>query len=153
MDRDALVVRPKLEGVEPPLGDHSVCLDAAAAGVVARDEELPAGLAVGEPEFVARQEPVGVVCDVKLAEGGERVGSCERGGEVRVYEGLPEGIGVGVGMEETAGCGCGCEGGGGQEGEDVVNQFGWEGEEWWYIFCVHDRGQVVIVSGMRALSL
>ncbi|KAI7180585.1 hypothetical protein KC360_g156 [Hortaea werneckii] len=48
----------RLEGVVTALGNNSMRLDASLCRVVASNEKLAAGLAVGEPDTVAREEPV-----------------------------------------------------------------------------------------------
>jgi len=63
------VFLPEVEGVVTALGNNSMRLDASLCRVVASDEKLAARLAVGEPDTVAREEPVWVVGEIEISEG------------------------------------------------------------------------------------
>lgn len=58
------VFLPEVEGVVTTLGHDGMRLDASLCRVVVSNEKLAAGLAVGEPDTVAREEPVWVVGEV-----------------------------------------------------------------------------------------
>lgn len=58
------VFLPAVERVVTTLSHDGMRLDASLCRVVARNEKLAAGLAVGEPDTVARKEPVWVVGEI-----------------------------------------------------------------------------------------
>lgn len=110
VDLDRAGGGPVLDAVAAGDGDKLVSLDAAAALVVASDDELADKVAVAEPDLVLGEKPLGVVCGVEVAVTGERVGRCEGdAGGVLLDEGVPECVGDGVVSEKAAGGGYGCE--------------------------------------------
>lgn len=89
VDEDGSVLLPCGQAVLAAGGDDGVRDDGGGGGVVTRDDQLAAGVRVGEPEAVLDEEPVWMVGDVEFPEAVQWRGSAEGLGEVFVHEWSP----------------------------------------------------------------
>ena len=104
VDDGVRVPVPVRDGGLAALRHQGVGFDGWETRVVARDEQFARVLAVGEPDLVLGEEPVGVVVYVKGPPGCGWVGAFKDGsGNVGLDEGLPQLVGETVVVQKMAG--------------------------------------------------
>lgn len=154
MDDGVRVPVPVRGGGLAALRHQGVGFDGWETRVVARDEQFARVLAVGEPDLVLGEEPVGVVVYVKGPPRCGWVGVFKDGsGNVGLDEGLPQLVEETVVVQEMAGLRNFDEIQRGKKRENMMNELSGEGKERGRLVRVHclDSGELGFRGGVVKL--
>ena len=130
MNEHLVVGFPRIKGRWKSLGDKAISFNTATARIITGDNDLSCQKKVTEPHLVFWQEPVGIVCNVKLSKCATRVRRSQSNpGNVFLNMPLPGQVRFAVARKELARRGHRNQVDGAKKGQDQINQFGRKARE------------------------